>query len=195
MAELSTKRRYSSGSTVSSGRPRRLSVPTSSALSSSKSDEGRTAVRGSDVALTDREKQHYDNLRRRISDFVGHNAYEENTKAGFGVGEGDSIGDESKPDNFAQNYLKAKKQLSEGSHDRMFKWMGFSSEEEMQQKTGNKLAKPLDETPARKNSGGSVPSAGKSGGSILGPPGGAAGNDTRRRRSSTETAPRKLSDT
>ena len=195
MAELSTKRRFSSGSTVPSGRPRRSSVPTSSTLSSSKSGEGRTTNRGSDVALADREKQHYDHLRRRISDFVGHNAYEEKAKAGFGVGEGDSIGDESRPDNFAQNYLKGKKQLSEGSHNRMFKWMGFSSEEEMQQKSGKKLAKPPNETPVRKNSGGSVASGGKSGGSTLGPPGGAAGNDTRRRRSSTGTAPRKLSNT
>ena len=192
MSGISARRRSSHGSALAApSEQRRSSVPSSAR--SLKPGEERKARRTSDVALADREKQHYDILRRRISDFVGHTAYEE--KIMTKTGDGDGSEDESKPDNFAVNYLKGKKQLSEGSHDKMYKWMGYSSEEAMQQKSGKKkLSIPSDDTPPRKSSGGSGPSGGKSGGSSLGPPGGNSSDD-RRRRSSTGTAPRKLSNT
>ena len=73
--------------------------------------------------MVEREKHHYDTLRRRISNFVGHSAYKEKLLSDRKLGttdDEDSSGDEAKFGNFATNYLKGKKQLAEGSHDRMY---------------------------------------------------------------------------
>lgn len=146
-----------------------------------------SARRASDAELADREKQNYDLLRRRISNFVGHAAYEEETaKTDKHSGQKEDNGGSSEPklDNFAQNYIKAKKNLAEGSHDKMYKWMGFSSEKEMQHKSGGKkLAVPSSgDLSTRRHSGTSTTS------------GGISGNDTRgRRKSSTGNSPRKSS--
>ena len=129
------------------------SSPSSAAVSSSPrigslsgdapSGERRPLARHSSDAA-DREKQNYDALRRRISDFVGHDAYEESSKTSDPntkqKSSGQNKGDKSRPDNFAQNFLKGKRQLSEGSHDRKYKWMGYASEKEMLEKTGGPSA-------------------------------------------------------
>ena len=144
-----------------------------------------------DAAMVEREKHHYDILRRRISNFVGHSAYEEKLQTDRKKGTADDK-DSSGDSNFATNYLKGKKQLAEGSHDRMYKWMGFSSEEEMLQNSGNPTPKDTDDaTPTRKKSGVSVTAGVKSGKTSLGPSGG--DTKARRRKSSTGTSPRKLS--
>ena len=167
------------------------------------SREGRAIRRKSDVAMIDREKEHYDQLRRRISDFVGYTAYEERAKTETKNEDEDGNGNQSKRDNLATNYLKGKKLLTEGAHHRMYQWMGYTSKEEMKEKYGKKPDANDSNTRSRKNSVGSGSSGGKYGGSSLGPSSGKSGghlersgaeegNDTRRRRSRTETAPRRL---
>ena len=193
MSGVSAKRKSSLGTRLEARMTGSLSLEQGSSSSSLlKSVDKQPSRRASfDAAMVEREKHHYDILRRRISNFVGHSAYEEKLQTDRKKGTADDK-DSSGDSNFATNYLKGKKQLAEGSHDRMYKWMGFSSEEEMLQNSGNPTPKDTDDaTPTRKKSGVSVTAGVKSGKTSLG----ASGGDTkaRWRKSSTGTSPRKLS--
>ena len=196
MSGISVKSTSSLGTRLAvSAKERQPSLSGSSSSPSLKlAEEPPTRRASCDAAMVEREKHHYDVLRRRISNFVGHSAYEEKLQSGRKLGttdDEDSSGDEAKFGNFATNYLKGKKQLAEGSHDRMYKWMGFSSEGEMRQKSGNPMPKDINDSKAtRKISGGPVTPGMKSRKTSLGPPGG--DTKARLRRSSTGTSPRKL---
>ncbi len=71
-------------------------------------------------------------LHRRVSSFVGHNAYEE-SKMKETVDR--PVPTTSQTHNFATNYLAGKRNLTEGRHDRIYKWMGLASEADMRAST------------------------------------------------------------
>ena len=192
MSGVSVRRSSSFGARLTvPAEDRRQSLHGSSSATSLKSAEKLNRRASSDAAIAEREKHHYDILRRRISNFVGHAAYEEKLESDSKARspDEDSSGDESKPDNFAKNYLKGKKHLAEGSHDRMYKWMGYSSEDEMRQKSGNAKRGDYDDKTVGRKSVGFARSMSKPGTSTQAPSGEDA--KTKRRRSSTGTSPHK----
>ena len=76
----------------------------------------------------DQEKDYHHDLHRRISSFVGHHAYEEsNVKESVDR----PAPTTSQTQNLATNYLAGKRNLTEGHHDKIYKWMGLASETDM----------------------------------------------------------------